>query len=151
MGPQVGGGGDLHLHLSGDELFARMCEWEDENYVMCCSSWDGCDKNTADGIFEGHAYTILACVAGAGGTSFDMIRVRNPHGRGELTSGQWDDDGPGWDEYPEVKEACNPELGVENGIFWLEKDEFFEYFNTVYLCACDMEEFIRSGGDEQKD
>lgn len=54
--------------------------------------------------------------------------------------GKWDDDGPGWDEYPEVKEACKPELGVENGIFWMEKDEFFNYFKTVYLCACDMEE-----------
>lgn len=140
--PQVGGGGDMHLRVSEEELFARMCAWEDENYIMCCASKDGSDTVNTDGIIDGHAYTILACIQSAGGTSFDMIRVRNPHGKGEITTGRWDDDGPGWDEYPQVRQACNPELGVENGIFWLERDEFFTYFKTVYLCACDMHEFV---------
>ena len=49
-------------------------------------------------------------------------------------------DGPGWTKYPQVKEALGehgPD-GVDNGIFWLSKEEFFEYFKTIYVCAHDM-------------
>ena len=53
----------------------------------------------------------------------------------------WDDDGPGWDAHPEVKAVCKPVL-ADDGLFWLEKSEFFKYFQTIYLCAMDMSEFI---------
>ena len=29
----------------------------------------------------------------------------------------------------------------QDGIFWMTKDEFFEFFPTVYLCAHDMSNF----------
>jgi len=72
-----------------------------------------------------------------------MIKVRNPWHTGEFKSGMWDDDGPGWEEYPSVKEACNP-MQVNDGIFWMSKEEFFTYFKTVYLCARNMGEFMSS-------
>jgi hypothetical protein len=50
----------------------------------------------------------------------------------------WDDDGPGWDAHPEVKAALNP-VAADDGIFYMSKEEFFTYFSTVYLCACDMQ------------
>ena len=37
------------------------------------------------------------------------------------------DDGPGWDGFPEVKEALNHEA-KDDGIFWVNKAEFFQYF-----------------------
>ena len=37
-----------------------------------------------------------------------MLQVRNPWGSGEMKSGKWDDDGPGWDQHPDVKAALNP-------------------------------------------
>jgi len=43
--PAVGGGGDLSLELSDEELFERLCAWDDEDYILgagtkgdCCSS-----------------------------------------------------------------------------------------------------------------
>jgi hypothetical protein len=33
------------------------------------------------------------------------------------------------------------ELGVDDGVFWVGRDEFFQYFKTVYLCARDMTQF----------
>ena len=84
---------------------------------------------------------MLTCVSKVAGTEFDLAKVRNPWGSGEFESGLWDDDGPGWDEHPEVKEALKPDLGVDDGIFWVSKEEFFKYFHTVYLSASDMTKF----------
>lgn len=53
----------------------------------------------------------------------------------------WDDDGPGWKAYPRVKKELKPKLGVDDGIFWVSKEEFFTYFHTVYLSASDMTKF----------
>jgi len=68
------------------------------------------------------------------------MQVRNPWGRGEFQSGKWDDDGPGWDEFPLVKEVLKHEA-KNDGAFWLEKHEFFKYFPKVCLCAKDMRRF----------
>ncbi|CAE8586537.1 unnamed protein product [Polarella glacialis] len=139
--PEVGGGGGLKLALGEQEMFERMCAWDDANYIMACGTRKGSDKEDHDGIVDGHAYTILSCIDNAGGTEFDMIKVRNPWGHGEFSSGMWDDDGPGWDKYPDVKAACNP-VQADDGIFWVDAAEFFKYFETIYLCACDISKFV---------
>merc|ERR1712034_103325 len=92
------------------------------------------------GIVDGHAYTVLACIDNAGDSGLDLVKVRNPWKRGEITSGMWADDGPGWDEHPEVKDFCQP-VKADDGIFWMNRDEFYTYFPTVYLCAHDMTVF----------
>ena len=76
------------------------------------------------------------------GDTFKMVKVRNPWGKGELTSGNWNDDGPGWTHNPAVKDACKP-VKADDGCFWVDKGEFFEYFKTIYLCAHDMSEFLK--------
>ena len=131
----------MNLRLSKNELFERMCAWDDNNFIMAAGTKAGSDSNDTDGVVDGHAYTILDCVNDVAGTEFDLIKVRNPWGKGEFQSGKWDDDGPGWDQYPQVKAALNPVV-CDDGIFWVDKEEFFSYFKTIYLCAKDMAEFI---------
>ena len=100
------------------------------------------DSDETDGIVDGHAYSILQCVNDCAGTDQDLIKMRNPWGSGgELNNGYWADDGPGWDEYPEIKEELNPVV-ADDGIFWVSKEEFFSYFGTIYLSASDMTEFL---------
>jgi hypothetical protein len=142
--PQVGGGGSTQKRLNNERMFERMCAWDDQNYILGCGTKAGSDSEDTDGIVDGHAYTILTCVNNAGGTEIDLIKVRNPWGRGEFQSGLWDDDGDGWSQYPEVYDAIQPVLGCDDGVFWVDKDEFFEYFKTIYLCAKDMTEFIEA-------
>eukprot|EP00656_Telonema_subtile_P049252 TRINITY_DN6077_c0_g4_i4.p3 TRINITY_DN6077_c0_g4~~TRINITY_DN6077_c0_g4_i4.p3 ORF type:complete len:127 (-),score=45.43 TRINITY_DN6077_c0_g4_i4:78-458(-) len=122
-----------------------MCAWDDAGYVLAGGTRAGSDTEDHEGIVDGHAYTILDCVNDVAGTEFDLIKVRNPWGSGEFTNGKWDDDGPGWDENPQVKLLLNPR-NVDNGIFWMDKDEFFEFFSTVYLCAKDMATFTGNIG-----
>jgi len=141
--PEVGskvGSGDktgLGLELTEEELFERMCCWDDHNYIIAAGTKSGSDTKKTDGIVDGHAYSVLECCNDVAGTEFDLIKVRNPWGSGEFESGMWDDDGPGWEQYPQVKAALKP-VAADDGIFWLSKSEFFRYFPSIYLCAADM-------------
>eukprot|EP00656_Telonema_subtile_P049254 TRINITY_DN6077_c0_g4_i6.p1 TRINITY_DN6077_c0_g4~~TRINITY_DN6077_c0_g4_i6.p1 ORF type:complete len:525 (-),score=118.49 TRINITY_DN6077_c0_g4_i6:156-1730(-) len=139
--PEEGGGGEMNLEVTENDLFERMCAWDDAGFVMGAGTRAGSDTEDHEGIVDGHAYTILDCVNDVADTEFDLIKVRNPWGRGEFKSGKWDDDGPGWTEFPQVKAALNP-VAIDDGIFWLEKSEFFAFFGTVYLCAKDMSSFV---------
>mmetsp|Transcript_71791 Transcript_71791/g.126757 ORF Transcript_71791/g.126757 Transcript_71791/m.126757 type:complete len:569 (+) Transcript_71791:54-1760(+) len=141
--PEVGGGGGNSLKLTSDELFERMCQWDDANYLLCAGSHGHDDTQSTDGIVDGHAYSILDCINNVAGTDFDLIKLRNPWGKELFTSGMWADGGSGWEEHPEIKEACN-HIIANDGVFYLEKAEFFQYFNTVFLCAHDMACFLEA-------
>jgi len=140
--PEVGGGGAVQSTLGGTELFRRMCLWEDQDFLMAAGTRDGSDENNVDGIIDGHAYTVLACEEDVAGSEWDLVQVRNPWGKGEIRSGRWDDDGPGWAEFPAVKEKLQPKAR-NDGIFWLSKEEFFGHFPTLYMCAKSMSEFLQ--------
>ncbi|CAE7748895.1 DEK1 [Symbiodinium pilosum] len=139
--PEVGGGGDKRTKCGHNEMFERMCAWDDQNYVLAAGTKAGSDSNDTDGIVDGHAYTVITCLNDVAGTTHDLIKVRNPWGRGEFTSGEWCDDGPGWRKHPEVAAVCKP-VKANDGVFWVSKEEFFKYFKTIYLCAMDMKKFV---------
>ncbi len=65
--------------------------------------------------------------------------------------GKWGDDGPFWNKYPKVKEALEPALDMDDGVFWMDKEEFFTYFHTIFLCAKDMSEFIEIDEEEEEE
>ncbi|KOO22612.1 hypothetical protein Ctob_001608 [Chrysochromulina tobinii] len=129
--PKVGGGGDYTLELDEEELFTRMCAWDDANYILAAGSKAGSDTEMTDGVVDGHAYSVIDCINDVAGTDVDLIKMRNPWGKGELEQGLFDDDGAGWDRYPEIKAELNP-VAADDGIFYVTKEEFFKYFVTVY-------------------
>lgn len=141
--PEVGGGGGMDDGLDADELFERMCAWDDNNFLLAAGTMSGSDSDDHQGIVDGHAYTVLTCLHDIAGSGINLIKVRNPWGKGEFQSGKWDDDGEGWQEHPEVEEFIQP-VAADDGSFWMEPEEFFQYFHTVYLCAEDMGVFITS-------
>ena len=145
--PKVGGGGDYTLELDEEELFIRMCAWDDANYILAAGSKAGSDTEMTDGVVDGHAYSIIDCINDVAGTDVDLIKMRNPWGKGEIEQGQFDDDGPGWDRYPEIKAELNP-VAADDGIFYVTKEEFFKYFVTVYVCAKDMSEFLNPNDEK---
>merc|ERR1712217_929234 len=106
-----------------------MCQWDDNHYLMCGGTHSGSDSETRDGIVDGHAYTILSCHAykASNGDEVDLIKVRNPWGRGEFTAGDWIDApmGRGWKKYPDIRAAIKPK-SKDNGAFFVSRDEFFE-------------------------
>ncbi|KAL7565544.1 hypothetical protein ACA910_003821 [Epithemia clementina (nom. ined.)] len=136
--PAVGGGGSADVELTQEELFIKMCAWDDANFIVGA----GCsEKSGDDGLVDNHAYSVIECHNDVAGTPIDLIKVRNPWGKGEIEDGEFDDDGPGWKKWPQVKKAVNPVI-ADDGIFWVTKDEFFKFFSTIYFSASNMTEFL---------
>ena len=140
--PEVGREhGDESGPVGADDLFRKIAAWDANNYIIAAGTSGDDDNEDTDGIVDGHAYTVIRAVENVAGSGCDLLQVRNPHGRGEMENGRWDDDGPGWDEHPEVRDELQPEQR-DDGIFWMSKEEFVTYFDTVYLCAKDMTKFL---------
>ncbi|CAK0801521.1 unnamed protein product, partial [Prorocentrum cordatum] len=151
--PVVGGGGDSSLELGPDEMFERMRAWEDANYIVACSAEATRalpeDRPTAESVLllaasdaalarPGPACSVLACVSNSGGTGVDLVQVRDPWGvvvaARRRRSNEASADG-----------ACQSGAEADDGVFWLEKEDFFEIFTTIYLCVENMAEFVGEG------
>eukprot|EP00980_Cylindrotheca_fusiformis_P011215 scaffold2574_cov98-Cylindrotheca_fusiformis.AAC.5 len=137
--PKVGGGGEEDI--SKDELFLKMVAWDKINYIVGAGTKGDSDKNSTGGLVDNHAYSVIESIHNVAGTGIDLIKVRNPWGKGEIEDGEFDDDGPGWDKYPKIKALLNPVV-ADDGIFWVTKDEFFDFFQTIYLSASNMTEYV---------
>ena len=68
-----------------------------------------------------------------------LFTTHNSHNLSCLSTslGQFMRSGPGWKKYPQIKEELNPAV-EDNGMCWVTKKEFFNYFPTLYVCAFDM-------------
>jgi hypothetical protein len=140
--PQVGGGGGQDLTLTEDELFRRLCVWDDENFLIGAASKGSSDKETTDGIVDNHAYSIIDCKNDVAGTGIDLIQVRNPWGHGEIDDGMFVGSGAGWKKYPQIRKALSPVMD-DAGVFWVTKQEFFKHYETISLSASNMSAFLK--------
>ena len=140
--PEVGGGGEIGFKCSKVEMFHRMCAWDAQDFMLALGSREGSNSSTDNGIVDGHAYTLLTCLENVAGSGQNLAKIRNPWGQGECTSSMWNDDGNGWDHFPEVREALQP-VKANDGVFWLSSDELFHYFPVIYLCGRNMKEFVK--------
>jgi len=140
--PKVGGGGPGEI--TEDDLFERICQWDDTNYIMSAATTGSGGVSSVgqdSGLVNDHAYSLISAHDNVAGTGIGLLNMRNPWGSGEIDNGEFDDDGPGWEKYPQIKEELNPVI-VDDGAFWVTKEEFFRFYQTIYVCACDMTRFI---------
>ena len=86
--PEVGGGGDKELDQ--EELFMRMCAWDDVNYIVGAGTTGVSDKHSTEGMVDNHAYSVIECINDVAGTDIDLIKVRNPWGKGEIEDGEFE-------------------------------------------------------------
>lgn len=137
--PEVGGGGSGEI--TKNELFLKMCAWDNEDFVTVAWTMGTSDSNTTNGLVDIHAYSVIESIRNAAGTNIDMVKVRNPWGKGEIDRGQFSDGGPGWNEYPEIKELIKP-VSKDDGVFWMTKQEFFVYFKNMCVCGTSMTQYL---------
>jgi len=138
--PEKGGGGRLGKSIDADELFAKMCAWDDANYIMTALGVK--DNQRSKGAVVGFMYTIRQIINNAGGSDFDMLELRARSGIEEIQLGGWEDGGEMWLKHPEVDRACGEPTPRDDGMFWIQKEDFFSHFNTIYLCAQDMKAWL---------
>ena len=70
--PSVGGGGAAGSQLTEEELFMRMCAWDDENYIIAA----GITTPMDEGLVDTHAYSVIECLNDVAGTVIDLLKVR---------------------------------------------------------------------------
>jgi len=140
--PKEGGGGSGEI--TEDDLFRRLCKWDDVNFIMSVATTGAGGASSVGldpGLIEDHAYSLIECYENVAGTGVSLAKLRNPWGSGEIETGEFDGDGPGWDKYPQIVEALNP-VFEDDGMFWVTKEEIFRFFQTFYLSASNMTEFV---------
>ena len=104
-----------HNEVTADALWDEIVKHDGTDDMMTFGTNSGSDsKKNADGLFYGHAYTILG--AKKLSTGDRLLKIRNPHGRDAYT-GDWSDSSAKWTE------ALRKEAGQESGndgVFWME-------------------------------
>merc|ERR1712146_225855 len=48
-----------------------------------------------------------------------------------------------WKEYPELKEAVSFHA-ADDGVFWMTKEELFQYIDVFYCGAINMKEWVKN-------
>mmetsp|Transcript_53361 Transcript_53361/g.92791 ORF Transcript_53361/g.92791 Transcript_53361/m.92791 type:complete len:336 (-) Transcript_53361:78-1085(-) len=92
--------------------------------------------NESHGLVSGHAYSILEVrnvkTSYIGGTTFKLVKVRNPWGSGEWT-GDWSDNSDLWKQYPGVAKSCGHNVKGDNndGAFWMSWDDYVQNWKRI--------------------
>mmetsp|Transcript_10206 Transcript_10206/g.32184 ORF Transcript_10206/g.32184 Transcript_10206/m.32184 type:complete len:495 (-) Transcript_10206:70-1554(-) len=119
------------------ELHAMLCQWDQNNYIMCANTQAGSDAEfSTQGIVQGHAYTLIGARREIGEIRANLVQVRNPWGRKEWT-GPWSDKSSEWDENPDVKDILNPQAS-EDGAFWIDIQDFADNYPSIAVVFKDM-------------
>ncbi|OMJ79270.1 hypothetical protein SteCoe_20738 [Stentor coeruleus] len=80
------------------------------------------------GLMPGYSYTILQLRETR---NEYLINIRNPWGYFEW-EGDWSNKSPLWT--PELINSLHPELGEDDGTFWMSFRDFLNYFNSINIC-----------------
>ena len=114
-----------------EELWHEIIQGEKMNYAMTCGSYGNDDTEEKDGIFFGHAYSLLSAFEVLTNWGKErLLRIRNPHSHGEWT-GNWSDKSSIWT--PELKSQVGF-VDEDDGAFFMSFRDFFSYFEDVEVC-----------------
>ena len=121
--------------IEHDAMWEKLKEFDEANFIMSCSiSGNVIEKERTDGLVERHAYALITATDVG---EFRMVCARNPWGNSKEWNGAWSDTDAKWEEHPEVKEALGHEQR-DDGLFWIEWEDFKATFTNVEVCAKTM-------------
>jgi len=116
--------------VKSDTMFDVLLRYHKKGSILCASGSSG-----KDGLHTGHAYSIIDVrkvntgPMGVGGTTFQLVQIRNPWGSGEWT-GDWGDKSDLWQKHPAVKKAVKLE-DVDDGAFWMSWDDYIQNWSKI--------------------
>merc|ERR1719335_1419174 len=115
--------------IADGSMWARTKSFHEAGHMLGCGSSAGKDTNiSAQGIVQGHAYSILR-VEEVDGKK--LLQLRNPWGRAEW-KGKWcDDDKDSWTQ--RMTKKLN-HVDRDDGIFWMAFHDFITHYDNLYVC-----------------
>lgn len=93
-------------------------------------------EQDATGIVPLHAYTLLDARPNVAKSGFDLIQLRNTWADEHEWNGDWSDGDEMWVKHPAVYKEIQPE-NLDNGIFWMSKEDFARQFRVINCCLSD--------------
>merc|ERR1712025_717197 len=129
-----------------NQLFHKLCEYNGANYLLGAVSSEqrGSDQGSTNRVVDKQSHTMVKCLSNVADTGVDMIQIRNPFGNGDSKRGKFRQGGPGWRQYPEIKQELKPKsAATDSDLFWMTKEEFFRCYDTFYVGATDMKRFSK--------
>lgn len=144
--PEIGQDGRCKLLIESreygeaslDEMFTNMITWKEHNFLLMGFA----GGKLSDSATRSTTIIISGFCQNVASTGMDMVKVRNPWGKGELDGCKWGWSSPHWDSFPGIKQELQmPDQ--DDGTFWMEKDELFSVFHTFFLCGVNMIQFAR--------
>ena len=86
------------------------------------------------GLVANHTFSLVSAFESeVNGEIVKLIKLRNPFGKGEWT-GDWSDQSDKWDDNTKAKFNYNDQE-INDGIFWIDFENFCKYFNKVSICV----------------
>ena len=118
-----------------DALWESIKNADKYNCIMTCSIREGTPGLDKVGLLENHSFSLVSAFERkVNGQNLRLMKLRNPFGMGEWT-GDWSDKSSKWDD--NAKKAF-PEFdpnGGDDGVFWIDFDNFRKYFQIVSICV----------------
>jgi len=128
-----------HKQKEEDEIYEKIENGDKEGSIM--SSASKADANVEKrGLVKGHAYTLITAKKYKERNIY-LIKLRNPWGEGEWT-GKWSDNSSAWtDEY---KKYFNYQKTTDDGIFWIDVNDYMSNFESTYICYILYGSFVKN-------
>jgi calpain-15 len=134
--------------IESNRLWDEMKNNDEEGHLMTISTpgedrwtdqgWVEDDENS--GLVPGHSYTILQIKETK---LHKLLCLRNPWGNFEW-KGDWGEKSPLWTD--EMKQQLNPNLGGDDGSWWMSYDDMIKNFYCLNVCKVKNWDEVRIKG-----
>ena len=78
--------------------------------------------------FAGHAYSVTKVVP-----EYNLVRIRNPHGKTEWT-GPWSDNSEEWETLTPKEKKLLDFKKLDDGEFYMHIDDYVKNFQLLSIC-----------------
>lgn len=115
-------------------IWAQLLSYKDAGFLLgvsCGKSGLSEEEFSRCGLLSNHAYSILDIKQY---NQYRLLKIRNPWGHLSW-NGKWSNKSTIWT--PQLRQAINGTNRAnteDEGIFWMEYDDFIQYFNTIDVC-----------------
>ena len=130
---------------SNDHVWAMIKKGEQRDFIMTSGTLDSDQAYggasvlplSKAGLATGHAYSLLAGhELNFKGSNVKLVQLRNPWGQSEW-SGKWNDEDQRWNSVSADEKRKIGFGGPKNdGIFFMEFEDFVHYFDACQFCYC---------------
>ncbi len=126
-----------YIHRKYNSIGKKLLLWhalskaEKKKYIICTNTGGKSEEDYKKlGLVFGHAYSLLDCYQDENG-SLQLVKLRNPWGEFEW-KGDFSDDSPEWDKYPDLKEKLNHDK-KDDGIFFMKYEDYLDNFPYTFI------------------